>query len=191
MKRTKLATFLVASGVVLGTSALVAYAASGDGKSDDGMMSHAVKHAKVRLALLENVGADALRIDIDVKGSTAHLKGTVNKRETVELAERYAGSVTGIDKVTTDLEIAQSSDEGLLGEASAELSDAILESKVKMALLSALGTGAFRIEVESADGVVALSGKVDGDRTRSTAAATTKDVSGVKEVRNLLEVASS
>lgn len=167
-----------------------AYAGSdnnNNNEDEDNVLHNTMTHANVRLALLDNVGIDALRIDIDVSGTDVALEGAVMNRETVELAKRIAASVDGVEDVKVDLEIAEENREGAMGEASSELSDAVLESKVKVALMTELGTNAFGIDVATADGVVVLSGKVETDERRTLAVATVKDVTGVKDVRDLLE----
>jgi osmotically-inducible protein OsmY len=114
---------------------------------------------KVKLALLEELGTDSLRIDVDADGGAVTLDGTVRKRETVELASTVAKSVEGVASLRSDLELeaAKGSDaEGAVAEAEAEVKDAILETRIRLALLDELGADGFKIGTEAASGVVTL-----------------------------------
>jgi hyperosmotically inducible protein len=65
-------------------------------------------------------------------------------------------------------------------------SDVSLTASVKSALISNKATKANQINVETADGVVQLSGFVDSTAAKEAAATTAKNVEGVKTVQNKL-----
>ena len=65
-------------------------------------------------------------------------------------------------------------------------SDVTLTASVKSALISNKATKASQINVETADGVVQLSGFVDSAAAKEAAVTTAKNVAGVKEVQNKL-----
>jgi hyperosmotically inducible protein len=67
-------------------------------------------------------------------------------------------------------------------------SDAEITARVKTALIRNDETKARQINVETENGVVQLSGFVDSEQMKSSAAATAQSVSGVQEVRNELIV---
>jgi osmotically-inducible protein OsmY len=136
---------------------------------------------KVKLALLEKLGGDALRVDVDTVGDEVRLGGAVAKRETAELAETIARSVAGVARVDNDLVVAEPT--GAATEAEAEVKDAVLESKVRLALIDKLGSDGFRIGTEAASGVVTLEipAGMSSERRRDAEAATRK-VSGVEKV---------
>ena len=68
-------------------------------------------------------------------------------------------------------------------------SDAALTSKVKTAIASDAGLGsASAINVQSYRGVVQLSGFVDNSEQRSRASEVAKQVTGVKDVKNSLQL---
>jgi hyperosmotically inducible protein len=73
-------------------------------------------------------------------------------------------------------------------EATRSRSDAELTARVKTALIRNDETKARQINVETENGVVQLSGFVDSEQMKSSAAATAQSVSGVQEVRNELVV---
>lgn len=76
----------------------------------------------------------------------------------------------------------------LSADAASALSDAEISARVKTALIGNETTKAWQINVETERGIVQLSGFVDSDQMKQEAAATARQVSGVKEVRNALIV---
>jgi len=57
----------------------------------------------VKLALLNKLGNDSMHVDVDSKAGAVTLKGTVDKRETRELAEAITASVAGVSSVANDI----------------------------------------------------------------------------------------
>lgn len=115
----------------------------------------------VKLALLNKLGNDSLRIDVETNNGAVNLSGTVNKRETLELAETIAESVSGVKTVDNDLNLKAneqnpSTASVAAGEAEAEVKDAVLETKIRLALVDKMGTDGFRIGTEAASGVITL-----------------------------------
>jgi hyperosmotically inducible protein len=70
------------------------------------------------------------------------------------------------------------------------IDDSVLTSKVKMALIEDPVTKAGQINVESYRGVVQLGGFVDNADQKAQATRVARDVAGVKEVRNDLQISS-
>jgi len=143
---------------------------------------------RVKLELLQKLGTDALRVDVDADGGKVRLSGEVKKRSTAELAEEVAKKVEGVTSVTNDLKVAgepapTSSADALLAEAEREVADAALEVKVRMALVDRLGSDGFRIGTEAASGVVTLEFPASIERSRRRdSVATAEKVSGVTKV---------
>jgi osmotically-inducible protein OsmY len=71
-------------------------------------------------------------------------------------------------------------------EAKRATRNAALTGKVKSALAADVGLKTVKIDVDSAEGVVTLKGRVDSADTKQRAEATAKKVSGVTEVHNEL-----
>ena len=142
---------------------------------------------KVKLALLEKLGTDGLNVDVDTNGGAVRLGGTVEKRQTAELATTIARSVEGVGSVDNDLEVEAAPGAGTVGaaatEVEAEVKDAVLESRVRLALIDRLGSDGLEIETEAASGVVTLGfpATLAADR-RSDAKAAAGAVSGVLKV---------
>ena len=143
---------------------------------------------QVKLALLSKLGTDSLHIDVDTVGNRVALTGTVEKRETAELAAGIARSVDGVANVQNDLRV-QASERGAsegqnaLAEAEAEVQDAILETKIRIAFLDQLGADGFKIGTEAASGVVTLEfGPEASAELRQKALAAARGVDGVGKV---------
>jgi hyperosmotically inducible periplasmic protein len=165
-------------------------------------VSDARRAAEIHVAMLEQLGEDALRIETRVSGDKAVLTGSVSERSSQELAEEIALSVDGIDRVSNKI-----SHQGAGGRAQAggkrstrevvedaaqdagdEVLDAALEARVGIELLEELGRHAFSIEVESTDGVVSLGGRLPDQLRKDLAIATAEKTPGVRKVLNLLKI---
>lgn len=142
----------------------------------------------VELALLNKLGTDSLQIDVDAEAGALKLTGTVDKRETRELAESVAKSVTGVTSVSNDIKLEASEQNPskssvAAGEAEAELKDALMATKIRIALADKMGSDGFKIGTEVANGVVTLAFPVEFTATRRTEARRMVDsVSGVTKV---------
>lgn len=148
--------------------------------------------ASIHVALLEQLGEDALGIETRVSGNKAVLSGEVGRRSSEELAEEVALSVDGIDRVSNHLRTRGTAGakkgrvQKALDDAGHEVEDAALETRVGIALLEELGRHAFGIEVEATDGVVSLRGHVPDEERRELAKRTAAGITGVEKVLDLL-----
>jgi len=144
---------------------------------------------KVKVALLTKFGTDALRVEVITSDGKVQLAGTVEKRETRELADDVASKVEGVRRVDNDLHL-RSSGGGRMNkaarEAEAEVQDAVLESKVRLALIDKFGSDGFRVGTEAASGVVTLEfpEKLAAER-RHEMVGLVEDVEGVARVISL------
>lgn len=116
----------------------------------------------VELALLNKLGTDTMHVDVEARDRTVRLSGTVDKRETKELAGTVAFGVRGVSRVENalklDAAVANPSRAGAaVGEADAEVKDALLETRLRLALVDKMGSDGFRIGTDAASGVVTLS----------------------------------
>lgn len=154
-------------------------------------LGEAALKARVRVALLEHVRSDGLGISADVSGSVVVLTGRVSRRSSLDLAGQVAGAVDGVTQVRNRLVVAPGTPPAAplaraVDKAEKEVADALLETRVKARLLDQMGRSGFAIEVEATDGVLSLSGQVpDADR-RALATRIAREVSGVREVHDLL-----
>ncbi len=160
--------------------------------SVSGSVSEALLITRVRVALLERLGDDGLRVTINSRQGAVELSGQVEKQENVELAGRVARTVDGVRTVTNGVTAAA---EGQLLEPPVArtmskvehgVADALLETHVKMRLIGELGTVAFKIGVTASRGVVTLSGTVPDAERRRVAVRIAGATTDVKEVRDQL-----
>ncbi len=175
-------TFLIAS--LVATLLAVPTLASADEISDGTLK------LKVKLALLNELGTDSLKIEVDANDGVVDLDGTVGKRETAELAATIAKSVEGVSRVDNSVEVAAPAGQGAVGraatEAEAEVKDGVLESQIRLALIDELGTDGFRVGTEAASGVVTLEFGPELDKARRAQAVAV--VEGVEGVTRVLSV---
>ena len=142
----------------------------------------------VKLALLQKLGTDSLKVDVDANAGALMLKGTVNKRETRELAETVAQTVVGVKSVKNDITLASSEANPnkvgvAVGEAEAEVKDAVLETQIRISLVDKYSSGGFKIGTQAANGVVTL--EFDRDFTaaqRTEASQFVRKMDGVTKV---------
>jgi len=142
----------------------------------------------VKLALLNKLGTDSLHVDVDSNTGALMLKGTVDKRETRELAETIAKSVAGVTSVQNDILLEASVENPdkvgvAAGEAEAEVKDSVLATRVRLMLVKKMGADGFKIGTEAANGVVTLRfGQDFTPAHREKAAKAVRNVSGVTKV---------
>ena len=142
----------------------------------------------VKLALLNKLGMDTMHVDVEARDRTVRLTGTVDKRETKELAGTVAFSVRGVSRVENAIRLEAavenpSQASAVVGEADAEVKDALLETRLRLALIDKMGSDGFRIGTDAASGVVTLSfdDAFETDR-RDRAVAIATGMSGVSKV---------
>ena len=178
MRSKMLANLVLVGAVLIGGTAV--YAA--DSQSDW------TTKLKVKLTLLEKLGADSLHVDVDANAGALMLKGTVAKRETRELAETIAMSVDGVKRVENGILLEASVENPnkvgvAAGEAEAEVKDAILATRLHLALIDNLGSNGFEVGIAVADGVVTLEFNHDfAAELRQEATKVAKNVDGVTKV---------
>lgn len=140
----------------------------------------------VKLALLDKLGADSLHVAVESEGSAVMLTGTVDKRETMELAATIAKSVDGVKTVKNDIRleatVANPSKSGA-AVTEAEVKDAMLETRLRLALVNKMGSDGFKIGTEAASGVVTLEfDRGLANSRRKEAIGVAKGVDGVSKV---------
>ncbi len=148
---------------------------------------------RVRVALLDRLKEDGLRVSIATHDGAVELSGAVKNRSSVELATRAAASVKGVRSVHSGVTVGDGTQSEppvarVVGTVERSVGDALLEARIKTRLLEQLGKVAFKVDVDAADGIVTLSGGVPDAARKRLAAGITRGTSGVKDVRDLLTV---
>jgi osmotically-inducible protein OsmY len=145
----------------------------------------------VKLALLDKLGTDSLHVDVESDAGALTLTGTVDKRETRELAETVAKSVASVTSVKNDILLAASeanpNKTGVAaGEAEAEVKDAVLETRIRLVLIDKMGSDGFKIGAVAANGVVTL--RFDRDLIPARRLEANKFVKGIEGVTKVVSV---
>jgi hyperosmotically inducible protein len=96
--------------------------------------------------------------------------------------------VAGVKEVKNDLKVQGQGTQVAERSAGEVVDDSALTAKVKTALIGDDVTKGSQINVETRDGVVQLAGFVNTDAERDRATQVARSVSGVKDVRNDLEI---
>lgn len=109
------------------------------------------------------------------------------------LVAAILGSAALAGCVSTESETAaqKKSDAAAQQTAGEVVDDSVVTAKVKAKLVDDPVTKAYQINVETFKGTVQLSGFVDSAEARSRATQLAKDVGGVKDVKNSLQVRNS
>lgn len=192
-------TFLMTSSIsILAVVAFFAFADHTDeGKDFDQMMADGLLELKVKANLLEELGWDAMSIDVAADADDLTLSGTVEKETTKEMAKQIAKSIEGVDTVDNRVKVAKDAENSdkpvtkAVGNAESEVKDALLEGRIKTKLLGELGRHGFGINVEVTDGVVSLRGEVADEKRHELALEAARSCKGVDRVIDLLKVEDS
>ena len=141
---------------------------------------------KVKNTLLFHRSVSALKTEVNVKDGVVTLKGEATSRAQKDLATEYARDVDGVKDVKNEMIVAKTP--AKTPTAGGKVDDASITAQVKMTLLYHRSTSAFNTSVTTKNGVVTLSGKADNAAAKDLATRYTKDVNGVKSVKNLMTV---
>ena len=120
-------------------------------------------------------------IKIQSKDGAVILTGTVSEESHKSLAQDTVADLPGVKTVDNRLEVK--------GDRPAENSDAWLAMKVKTMLLFHRNVSAMT-EVNAKDGIVTLQGKATSQAQKDLTTEYTKDVEGVKDVKNEMTVSA-
>jgi hyperosmotically inducible protein len=122
----------------------------------------------------------AYQIDVDTKDKIVTLTGTVDtaraKTRAAEIARLQKGVFQVIDNVT------------VTPAAPPPIPDAALTAAVKAKLLADTATSGLKINVDTLNGVVTLSGEVRSETERDVALRLARETTGVREVNDRLSV---
>lgn len=178
----RFASLTCAIGVVLLTAACA--------KSDVGITTS----VKSRLAADDMV--KAYQINVDTKNRVVTLTGEVPSQAAKESAVKIARSTDGVSSVVDNLTIAVAGTDRGLGDATAATagragevaSDAMLTSSIKTKFLADPNVSGLKIDVDTTNGVVTLTGNVKTAAEKAEALRIARDTDGVKTVVDRLTV---
>ena len=174
---------------ILGASLALGGCASTDTQRGTGeTIDDAALTAKVKAALVDNDIVEAGEVNVNTYRGVVQLSGFVDSNEEKTQAAQAAKSVSGVKDVRNDLKVQGEGTQVADRSAGAVVDDSALTAKVKTALIGDETTKGTQINVETRDGVVQLAGFVNTDAERERATEVARGVSGVKDVRNDLQI---
>ncbi|MBD8526164.1 BON domain-containing protein [Pseudomarimonas arenosa] len=148
------------------------------------LVGNAAISAKVNSLLLWNEYTDGLDISVDADHGKVTLTGVADTENAKQIAERLAGSVAGVREVDNQLSV-DSKSKGqvtMADDGDGRLDDTWIEAKLTSTLRYVDGIDAHRIDVESNQGKVVLSGEVDSVAERRLAIELAQGTRGVRSV---------
>src|SRR5664280_930773 len=112
---------------------------------------------KVKTALLFHRNVRATKTDVNVKDGVVILSGEASSIAQKELTTEYAKDIDNVKEVHNQMTVAKSlpKPDETIGQ---KIDDASITAQVKASLLSHHSTSALKTKVETADGVVTISG---------------------------------
>lgn len=143
--------------------------------------------AKVKAKLAADTAVKASQIHVETTNRAVTLSGTVDSAAAKEQAVALARGTDGVADVVDNLTVTepQAAEGRTTGQA---IDDATITMVVKSKLLADATVGALKIEVETRNGVVSLSGPVKSQSEKDTAVRIARETSGVKDVQDNLVV---
>ena len=143
--------------------------------------------AKVKATLAADDVVKASQIDVQTNAGVVTLTGNVDSEEAKDRALALAKETTGVVKVVDMIAARKASGSGdapepdrTVGET---IDDAAITINVKSRLLDDPLVKGLKIDVDTRDGVVFLTGSVGSDAERQQAIRLAKDAKGVKDVQ--------
>ncbi len=138
----------------------------------------------------------AYQINVDTKDRVVTLTGAVPTQAAKETAVQIARSTEGVASVVDNLTITMAGADRGLGDATAATAgrigdvanDAMITSTLKTKLLADPDVAALKIDVDTTNGVVTLTGNVKTAAERDEALRITRETEGVKSVIDRLTV---
>ena len=189
MKRTSLTTVLAA------TLSLASATALADSSTFSGTTKDAWLAGKVEMAFLLNGHLNPFAITTDVDGGAVHLTGIVRDGIDRDLAGEVARGVDGVVSVKNDLSIDAKRAEAMAEEHAADhrdfgswVDDATTTARVKSRLVANANTSGLKIDVDTKDDVVTISGRVKSSAEKELAEQIARNTGDVEAVRNNLVV---
>lgn len=172
---------------------------TGNSSQTQSAINDAWLDGKLEASLLFNEHLNSFNIDTNVENGVAMLTGTVESDIDRDLAGEIAQSIKGISEVKNQLKVdPEKSGDMAKTDASREresfkqsVMNATLTAKVKSQLLLNSNTSGMAIDVDSSNGKVTLTGKVDSAEEKELAERIAENTNGADIVVNRLTVKHS
>lgn len=187
----KLVLAMTATGM-LGLSPLYVQAAEANPSTVSTQLSEVAKEGKVWGVIALNRHLNPFGINVDVKGGTATLTGSVESDIDRDLAEQLALGTDGINNVDNQLIVsAPASGKQAKPGLSQQVDDVTLTTVIKSKLLWNSHTEGLNINVSTTQGAVTLKGNADSAQAKELAEHLARNTAGVKQVNNHIKVSAS
>jgi hyperosmotically inducible protein len=151
-----------------------------------GAMSDLWITSAVKMRLMADERTPALDVNVDTKDGNVTLFGMVPSAQAKAAAEEDARKVSGVKTVANRLEVVPKAQARAVRE-----SDDRVKDRVEQAIRSQDELRDDSIDIEVSNGIARLTGTVDAAEDRLRAAAVARTASGVRAVRDDLQVAGS
>lgn len=175
-------TSLMTLGAVFALAG-TAFAADSAPRTTGVVIDDAAITASIKTQLTVEKDTKARQINVETQKGIVQLNGFVDSSEARSEAEKIAAGTDGVKQVRNNLEV-RSADRapGVVAD------DAMLTGKVEAALVADKRTSAMRVDIESHDGEVQLSGYAKSQAEKTAAVDVAKGVEGVRVVKNAIDV---
>lgn len=154
------------------------------------MVDDSMTTAAVKSKLIWSKYSDGLATDVDTKSGKVTLSGTADSKASRDVAGRLAKNTRGVVSVDNKLVVdarkpgATDGNADAAQDASQEIADSWITTKVKSTLLYSSDVDGSDISVSTGGGIVTLSGKVDNRAEQAAAIELAQDIRGVKSVES-------
>lgn len=139
--------------------------------------------ASIKTKLTFEKDTKARQINVETQKGIVQLNGFVDSSAARSEAEKIAADTDGVKQVRNNLEV-RSADR----PAGEVVDDAMLTGKVEAALAADKRTSALRVDIETHEGEVQLSGFARNQAEKDAAVAVARAVTGVRKVTNSIDV---
>jgi osmotically-inducible protein OsmY len=193
MNKTLVTTTLIAL-TSLGTASALAESDAGfEGAAKDAWLT-----GRIETMYLLNEHLNPFSIDTDVNDGVAHLTGTVERDIDRDLAGELARGISGVVEVRNELVVDMAAADKEVSQDEPNQSrnfgswvdDATTTAAVKSRLIGSSNTKGLKIDVDTNEDVVTLSGRVETEEAKALAEQIARNSSDVADVRNNLVVDS-
>lgn len=167
--------------VLIGGGAAAGYKTGTDERSVGRIWDDAAITAKIKTRMIEDPVVKARKVDVDTTNGNVVLGGVVQTDTELQRAIEIARGVPGVKSVRSNLQVGDKT----IGQS---MDDKVMVSKIKTRLLKEPGIRSLNIDVDSAKGVVTLSGIVKTQAQKNRVLAIAEETAGTTSIVDLITV---
>ena len=180
MNSIKMSLITVGAAITL---AGAAWAADSAPRTAGVVMDDAAITASIKTQLTVEKDTKARQINVETQKGIVQLNGFVDSSDARAEAAKIAAGTDGVKQVRNNLEV-RSADRapGVVAD------DAMITGKVEAALVADKRTSAMRVDIETHDGEVQLSGYAKSQAEMDAAVDVARAVAGVRTVKSVIDL---